>query len=142
MNEHPSAPAPDDDDLSPAAVKKALARVESEQTAFAVHQARAHASVLLASMPEWWKEKLRVVARTHFSCRKGRRATAKVIRDYQTWTRKNARTHELQAADKDRRHARLARRLMSNANPAGVSWETIAMIVDECGRTLGADVHP
>lgn len=91
-------------------VEKELEQIEKDAVAFARHQARAQAGAMLATMPDFWKEKFRQVAKTHFSCRKGRRATAKLLREYAAWTRSNERVHLAQANEKDLRAKRLAGR--------------------------------
>jgi hypothetical protein len=117
-----------------AAEAEAAKRAEEEDLlAFAIAQNRARAVEMLASMPDFWKAKLKRVANEHFKCRKGRRATAKVLRDYETWQRGLARTKEKQADDKVARGLSLSQKVfdrdaMGLPPPRSVSAEVLERV--------------
>src|SRR5260221_10265230 len=99
----------------PEDVAKALARIECEAISSARVQARAHAAAIMASMPEWWKAKFQALANTHFNCRKGRRATAKLLREYAACQRATARVPAFQASDREDPNEHLSRVLFDRA---------------------------
>ncbi len=125
------------------AVRKALARVESDAITTAHLRARASAHNLLETMPDWWKEKFRVAAKTHFQSRKGRRVTAKLLRDYATWQRRTETLRARQAVEKKARNLRLsqvlfARDVLGLPPPRCVSREAIDRLEEARAADAGS----
>lgn len=66
-------------------------------------RARAVASDLLATMPDFWKDKFEKVIRQHGGSRKGRAATEALLRRYKSWKERTERLRARQAKDRDER---------------------------------------
>lgn len=91
---------------------------------------RAQAMALLAAMPEWWKDKFRRVAQEHFGSRRARRAVAKLLREFRSWAKNLALTHQRQLAERDDRaralELRIAKRALYGKAPLrGISPEVV-----------------
>lgn len=66
-------------------------------------RARAVASDLLATMPDFWKDKFEKVIRQHGGSRKGRAATEALLRRYKSWKTRTERLRARQAKDREER---------------------------------------
>jgi len=60
-----------------------------------LNQEASAAQQLIAGMPEFWKHRFEMLVRKHGNCRRGRRATGKLLKEYGTWLRQQqARAEE------------------------------------------------
>lgn len=66
-------------------------------------RARAVASDLLATMPDFWKDKFEKAIRQHGGSRKGRAVTAALLRRYKSWKIRTERLRARQAKDREER---------------------------------------
>lgn len=72
--------------------------------------ARAQASALVETMPEFWRTRFEQIVKIHGKNRRARRMAAALIRRYLTWIRVTSRLQEAQAKSKVLRASRLVRR--------------------------------
>lgn len=66
-------------------------------------RAKAVASNIMATMPDFWKDRFEKVARQAGPSRKGRLAVEALLRRYVSWQKRTARTRERQAKDREKR---------------------------------------
>jgi hypothetical protein len=86
------------------------ARLE-EQAAYENAQSRFSAAQIVGAMPDFWRARFEKVVRQHGACRRGRRATAALLREYGSWFARTAQLRAKQAAEKAERAEKLVVRV-------------------------------
>jgi|SRR5579859_4847577 len=101
---------------------------------------RAQGMAILAAMPEFWKERFREVARVHYGTRRGRRATAKLLREYGSWLARTAQLRASQAESRDERREAIANRTAKRLALGKPPLRGVIVVLPPL--ELEADSHP